>query len=93
MRSGRCEKHGRQQKQAQAERRHNEPFYNTMAWQRKRDAYRTREPLCERCIQHGRTRVADMVHHIIPISEGGSKTDWNNLMSICFECHGEEHRD
>ncbi len=63
-----------------------------MKWQRKRDAKRTRDPLCERCLKRNVTKVADMVHHIVPISEGGSMWDWNNLESICFECHGEEHK-
>ena len=92
VRFGRCERHDRRQKKAQAERRHNEPFYNKMRWQRRRNAKRTRDPLCERCLRYGRTRVADMVHHIKPISEGGSKLDWNNLMCICFGCHVEVHR-
>ena len=90
--SSRCEKHGKQQRVAQAERRHNEPFYNTMAWQRKRDAYKTRHPLCEECLLKGMTRPADMVHHIIPVREGGAMFDWGNLKSICFACHGEEHK-
>lgn len=64
-----------------------------MKWQRLRDAYRTRNPLCIRCIENDKVKPADMVHHIIPISEGGSKTDWYNLESICFACHGEEHKN
>jgi len=27
------------------------------------------------------------VHHIIPISEGGSEFDLNNLVTLCFDCH------
>ena len=91
VRSGRCEKHSKQQKQAQAQRRHNDPRYNTMRWQRLRDAYRTRNPLCERCVERGITKAVDMVHHIRPISKGGDMWAWYNLESICFECHGKAH--
>jgi len=92
VRTGKCEKHSKQQGKEHRHRRHNEPFYNTIGWQKRRKAYRTAFPLCERCLMRGITKRADMVHHIIPISEGGSKTSWSNLESLCNACHGKEHK-
>lgn len=89
--SGRCEKHSKSQGREHRFRRHNEPFYNTNRWQKLRKVYRKKNPLCERCKEKGLTVPADMVHHIIPISKGGSKTDWKNLEALCDTCHGKEH--
>ena len=92
VRSGRCEKHSRQQKKQWSADRYNEPFYNTVLWQKVRRAYRKKYPLCEECLKRGITKAAEMVHHITAIRDGGSKTAWSNLKSLCNECHGEEHR-
>ena len=72
--------------------RQNEPFYNTALWQRIRTAYKRQHPLCERCLLQGKTERTFMVHHIVSISEGGSKTDWGNLEGLCDSCHRAEHR-
>ena len=57
------------------------------AWQRARALYLRRHPLCERCIEKDRVRIASMVHHIIPISEGGSRLDPDNFKAMCRDCH------
>lgn len=36
--------------------------------------------------------------HIVPINEGGAMYDWDNLQSLCTQCHNsksgkEAHRD
>jgi 5-methylcytosine-specific restriction protein A len=35
---------------------------------------------------------AEQVHHIKPLSEGGSHND-ENLMSLCTACHAKIHAD
>ena len=49
---------------------------------RKRDGYR--------CTQCGAKDVELHVHHIVPLSLGGSNED-NNLTTLCDYCHGEIH--
>jgi 5-methylcytosine-specific restriction enzyme A len=53
------------------------------------------EYMCVRCRKNGIDKLADMVHHIIPISECVSKAfDLDNLMSLCDGedgCHDKEH--
>lgn len=48
------------------------------------------QPLCENCLKNGRYTRAVLVHHIIPLEEGGSN-DSSNLMSMCQECHSRLH--
>lgn len=50
---------------------------------------RKHTPICERCNK----RVCTQVHHIKPLSEGGAELDWNNLMSVCDECHMALHNN
>lgn len=57
-------------------------------WKRIRDRYITLHPLCERCQKQGKIVKADEVHHIKPLSQGGSH-DFENLMSLCTSCHSE----
>ena len=56
------------------------------AWQRIRNRYVSKHPLCERCAADGRYTPAQEVHHIKPLSEGGTH-DESNLMSLCTSCH------
>lgn len=94
---GRCEKHSLQQKKVYREKTDarrgttKEQGY-AGAWRRVRRSQLKKYPLCERCLKRGITKAADMVHHIVAIKDGGSKTAWSNLESLCNECHEKEHR-
>lgn len=59
-------------------------------WKKIRDRYIAAHPLCEECLKAGRYTKAEQVHHIVPLSEGGSSRD-ENLMSLCGECHARIH--
>lgn len=59
-------------------------------WQRIRNAYARRHPLCEDCLAEGRTTPMEQVHHILPLREGGAN-DWENLRSLCAACHARTH--
>ena len=61
------------------------------AWKRIRDRYVRKHPLCEQCLKEGRYVAAEEVHHIVPLSEGGSNEE-KNLMSLCRSCHEKIHR-
>jgi len=53
--------------------------------QRERAALFAREPLCRACAKQGRTSVAMIRDHIVPLFEGGKDTD-ANIQPLCFAC-------
>ena len=75
------------------------PFYHTAAWKRVRAVALSRDNgMCQKCMERFRAgygvrpRRARMVHHIIPVEERPDLAlDLNNLVSLCWECHNEEH--
>ncbi len=60
------------------------------SWQRIRKAYAEQHPLCEECLKEGRLVPVEQVHHIVPLSEGGTN-DFSNLRSLCQSCHSRLH--
>ena len=73
------------------------PFYNSTAWKRCREAYREKVGnLCEDCLREGRFTPAEIVHHIVPITEANVNDpsvtlNFDNLRAVCRECHAKEH--
>ena len=59
-------------------------------WQRIRAAYVRRHPFCERCFAEHKLTLVEEVHHILPLSEGGTNEE-ANLMSLCQSCHTKIH--
>ena len=68
-------------------------FYQATAWRKLRNRKIKADPLCEKCKEQGRTKVAKEVDHIVPI-----KVNWNlrlsydNLQSLCPPCHARKTR-
>lgn len=62
------------------------------AWKRIRDSYAAAHPLCELCLKEGRLTPVEEVHHIVPISKGGTHAR-DNLMSLCQSCHTKLHHE
>ena len=62
------------------------------AWKRIRDRYVKEHPLCEMCLKDGRLTPVEEVHHINPLSQGGTHSN-DNLMSLCQSCHTKIHHD
>lgn len=58
------------------------------AWKRIRDRYIAAHPLCEECLKAGKVTPAEEVHHIKPLSRGGTHAE-GNLMALCKPCHSE----
>ena len=56
------------------------------AWKRIRDRFVMQHPICEECEKAGRLTPTQEVHHILPLSDGGTN-DERNLMALCKECH------
>lgn len=53
--------------------------------------YRREHPLCEDCEEWGIVKQGVIVHHVIPIGEGGPRLDQGNLRHLCRECHAAAH--
>ena len=62
------------------------------AWKRIRDKYVSEHPFCEKCFEKGVLVPAQEIHHILPLSEGGTH-DKSNLISLCKSCHAKIHAD
>ena len=69
------------------------PDYNKIyggEWKKIRKRYAAAHPLCEMCLKEGRFTPVEEVHHIKPVSQGGTH-EWSNLMSLCRSCHTKIH--
>lgn len=60
-------------------------------WEKVRDSYRASHPICERCYAYDRATSENLVHHITPLPEG-DRLSFDNLMSLCKNCHRALHR-
>lgn len=70
--------------------------YNNTAWRKMRDTYLHQHAICEDCLAKGKVTPATDVHHIRSPFKGGQINyglllDYNNLMALCKECHGQRH--
>ena len=62
-------------------------------WPAIRKRYVTAHPYCEICFErYHRFTPVEHVHHIKPLSEGGTNDD-ENLMSLCLSCHSRIHAE
>lgn len=56
------------------------------AWRKIRSRFVKDHPLCVKCLEQGKITPVEEVHHIIPLSKGGTH-DESNLMALCKSCH------
>jgi hypothetical protein len=66
-------------------------FYSSQEWRKTKDSYKKQNPLCELCLTEGAEVFTHDVHHITPISQGGSPLEKANLIALCKRCHGDVH--
>ena len=84
---GRCPEHATQQRRSQ--RSNQNTFYASPGWRNDRRAYLRDHPICEKC----GNALSLIVHHIIPIEDGGPKRPGpNGLRALCSPCHTSLHR-
>ena len=79
-----CEEH-RKQARRQYDKYERSPYVNKKygrAWKRIRDRYVAEHPLCEMCLEQGKLTPVDEVHHVLPVSKGGTHAR-GNLMALC----------
>jgi 5-methylcytosine-specific restriction protein A len=67
------------------------PGGGTRKWGAMREMQLTKQPLCERCLEEGVTRVAVVVDHRVPRAQGGTD-DEDNLQSLCRAHHNEKNK-
>lgn len=93
VRRGRCPEHQKDDPSDWSNRKHDptQRLYSSARWQRVRERYRKRHPICERCAAQGKTTPVEVVHHRKPIKEGGAPFDERNLEGLCRTHHREEH--
>lgn len=68
---------------------HKERYHNA-EWHRVRAAQLERQPLCEMCMADGKYVKATLVHHRVPLAEGGTNAA-ENLCSLCASHHTTVH--
>lgn len=88
-------KEKKENNQYNAERR---KIYNSERWRRLRAYKFAADPLCEMCLKDNKTVVAEDIHHITSFMSTEDKYqrlhlayDFDNLMSLCKQCHGIVH--
>ena len=59
--------------------------YRQAAWRKLRLIKLDNDPLCEKC-----GKPAEEVDHKIPVANGGSMYDYDNLQSMCKTCHSKK---
>lgn len=85
-----CEKHQKEVNQ-QYEKYGRDPEtrkrYGT-EWRKIRANFVRSHPFCQECMKQERYTAVEEVHHILPLSRGGTH-DTRNLMSLCKSCHSK----
>jgi 5-methylcytosine-specific restriction protein A len=79
-----------QRKQQGTRKHHDQAFYNDATWRSISKSFRHANPLCVMCEGKGRLTPADCVDHIVPIQQGGSRYDTNNMQALCNRCHASK---
>lgn len=75
------------------------PFYKGRQWQNVRNVVMDRSNgLCERCMERGEIKAADVVHHKVPLTEENMSDPDISLnpercIALCNDCHTEVHKE
>ena len=66
-------------------------FYKSAAWQKARAlSIAAHYGLCQDCLEQGRFKRADMVHHVKPLRDYPELAlEQSNLRPLCNRCHGK----
>lgn len=86
-----CPEHKAQFQREQSRSRNIDPFYGKNIWKKTRAKFLREHPLCEDCRNEGYVTPATEVHHIIPVAQGGSRLEEENLVALCHSCHMKRH--
>lgn len=78
-----------------------DPFYQSQTWKRTRQAFKlgttvlpdgreVSNSMCLECYKQGIVKPMHTVDHIQRIKDGGNRTDFSNLQSLCESCHARK---
>ena len=62
-----------------------DPRYNTTKWRRARKAFLSRHPVCAMCM-----KLASVVDHVQPVTQGGAFWVETNWQPLCASCHSKK---
>ena len=87
----RCPLHAAEQRKANRSRF--DGFYSSKAWRLSRRRQLFAYPLCQYRLEDGSDcgLLADSVHHVVELEDGGAPRDPANLMSVCRSHHSVIH--
>jgi 5-methylcytosine-specific restriction endonuclease McrA len=90
-RKSRCPIHAAEQRKANRSRF--DGFYSSKPWRMSRRQQLFAHPLCQFVMDDGTGcgLLADSVHHIVQLEDGGAPRDPANLMSLCRSHHSVIH--
>lgn len=86
----------------EGQRRYNpDPFYQSQAWKRTKQAFKlstttledgrtVSNTMCIECYKQGIIKPGHSIDHIVRIKDGGSRTDFNNLQNLCEYHHASK---
>jgi 5-methylcytosine-specific restriction protein A len=57
-------------------------------WRQIRARFVRDNPLCVECLKQDKLTPVEEVHHIVPLSKGGTHAK-SNLMALCKSCHSQ----
>ena len=86
------------QKSRTFKREDRQKIYQSAKWKKLREAKLMADPLCQRCLAKGIIKPSVDIHHIDSFMNytGNMRLqkayDYNNLESLCKECHSSEHK-
>ena len=79
---------------ANLHKREGQKTYQHKLWKSMRAEKFAYNPVCERCAAAGLTVPTEEVHHKVPIDVCPDLAfDWENLESLCLECHNIRHKE
>ena len=69
-------------------------LYNSSKWKSVRDQHKRAFPLCQACLraEPERTTAGVLVDHVIEYKPGDNFFDWDNLETLCTNCHNVKHK-
>ena len=70
-------------------RKKKQKFYGSKHWRKRSLLYRKNHPLCVRCLELGRYRIAKVADHDNPEWKGKEGLT-NKLNALCLSCHREK---
>ncbi len=68
-------------------------FYTSRPWVRLRKTFLSHNPMCAECERQGTLTLANTVHHKQERKNNPDLAlEWDNLESLCAECHNRIHK-